>query len=180
VRSGSINVDGGRRFSHFFWRGSNRRNRGGPCIPRGPQPASLMSLSNVDSVEVDKSGEWLLTGDQGICDAAGYFRFAGRDDDIITSAGYRIGPAEVESCLLKHPAVELAAVVGVPDPVRTEIVKAVVVLRAGAVASPELASELQEFVRRRLAAHEYPRIVEFVHQLPTTATGKIVRRMLRG
>jgi acetyl-CoA synthetase len=152
----------------------------GTIAVRRPDPVMFLGYWHNEHATREKfAREWLLTGDQGIRDEAGFFRFAGRNDDIITSAGYRIGPAEVESCLLKHPAVELAAVVGVPDPVRTEIVKALVVPRAGVSASPELACELQEFVRRRLAAHEYPRIIEFVDQLPTTATGKIVRRMLR-
>jgi acetyl-CoA synthetase len=124
-------------------------------------------------------GDWLVSGDLGVRDEAGYFRFVGRDDDLITSGGYRIGPGEIETCLLRHPAVALAAVVGEPDPIRTEIVKAVIVLKPGHTGSPALAAELQEHVRSRLAAHEYPRIVEFVAELPLTATGKIIRRVLR-
>ena len=98
---------------------------------------------------------------------------------LITSGGYRIGPGEIETCLSRHPAVALAAVVGEPDPIRTEVVKAVIVLKPGFKESPALASELQEFVKTRLAAHEYPRIVEFRAELPLTATGKIIRRALR-
>ena len=122
---------------------------------------------------------WLRTGDLAVGDDEGYLRFVGRADDIITSAGYRIGPGEIEDCLLRHPAVALAAVVGNPDPVRGEVVKAFVVLSPAASPSPELTAELQEFVRERLAAYEYPRIVEFVDSLPTTTTGKIRRAELR-
>jgi acetyl-CoA synthetase len=129
--------------------------------------------------EAGAYGDWLVSGDLGVRDEAGYFRFVGRDDDLITSGGYRIGPGEIETCLLRHPAVALAAVVGEPDPIRTEVVKAVIVLKPGHAGSPALAAELQEHVRSRLAAHEYPRIVEFVPELPLTATGKIIRRALR-
>jgi acetyl-CoA synthetase len=124
-------------------------------------------------------GDWLISGDIGMRDEAGYFKFAARDDDVITSGGYRIGPGEIEACLSRHPAVALAAVVGEPDPIRTEVVKAVIVLREGFAASEALRTELQDYVRTRLAAHEYPRIVEFAKELPLTATGKIIRRALR-
>ena len=112
-------------------------------------------------------------------DEEGYLRFQGRDDDVITSGGYRIGPGEVEDCLLKHPAVAMAAVVGVPDPLRTERVKAFVVLAEGEEPSENLAREIQQHVKTRLAAHEYPREVAFIDELPMTATGKIMRRELR-
>ena len=112
-------------------------------------------------------------------DEDGYVRFIGRDDDVITSSGYRIGPGEIEDSLLKHEAVSLAAVVGKPDPLRTEIVKAFVVLKPGRQASQALAEELQAFVRRRLSAHEYPREIAFCDELPMTTTGKIIRRVLR-
>jgi acyl-coenzyme A synthetase/AMP-(fatty) acid ligase len=118
------------------------------------------------------AGEVLLTGDLGRKDDQGYLWFVGRADDVITSAGYRIGPGEVEECLMRHPEVALAAVVGVPDPIRTEIVKAFVVPKTGSMASDVLAREIQEFVKARLAAHEYPRAIEFVDSLPMTATGK--------
>ncbi len=124
-------------------------------------------------------GRWLKTGDTGRIDKDGYVWFVGRDDDVITSAGYRIGPGEIEDCLMKHPAVAMAAAVGVPDPVRTEIVKACIVLNPGQAPSDDLKTEIQAFVRTQLAAHEYPRIVEFVDSLPLTATGKIIRRALR-
>src|SRR5262249_17545772 len=121
----------------------------------------------------------LVTGDEGVREADGFIRFIGRDDDIITSAGYRIGPGEIEDCLLRHPAVRLACAVGKPDAQRTEIVKAYVVLNEGWAAGDALAAELAAHVRDRLAAHEYPREVEFVAELPMTATGKIIRREMR-
>jgi acetyl-CoA synthetase len=122
---------------------------------------------------------WLRTGDLAEQDEDGSFRFVGRADDVITSGGYRIGPAEVEGSLAQHPAVALAAVVGVPDAVRGEIVKAFVVLAPGVEATATLAGELQAFVRTRLAAYEYPREVEFVDALPMTTTGTIQRAALR-
>jgi acetyl-CoA synthetase len=125
------------------------------------------------------AGGLLLTGDLARKDDDGYLWFVGRADDVITSAGYRIGPGEVEDCLMRHPQVALAAVVGVPDPIRTEVVKAFVVVKGGGIGSDALAREIQEFVKTRLAAHEYPRAVEFVESLPMTATGKIKRRELK-
>jgi acetyl-CoA synthetase len=124
-------------------------------------------------------GDWMLTGDQGVTDDEGYFHFVGRDDDVITSAGYRIGPGEIEDCLIRHPAVALAAAVGKPDPIRTEIVKAFIQLKPGIAASDTLASEIQNFVRTQLAAHEYPREIAFVESMPMTTTGKVIRRLLR-
>jgi acetyl-CoA synthetase len=124
-------------------------------------------------------GDWMLTGDQGVVDDDGYFTFVGRDDDVITSSGYRIGPGEIEDCLLGHPAVALAAVVGKPDPVRTEIVKAFIVLKTEQPPSAALAAEIQDFVKTRLSAHEYPREVAFIDAMPMTTTGKIIRRLLR-
>jgi acetyl-CoA synthetase len=124
-------------------------------------------------------GDWMTTGDQGVIDDEGYVSFVGRDDDVITSAGYRIGPGEIEDCLITHPAVALAAVVGKPDPVRTEIVKAFVVLKPGQAASERLAADIQGFVRTRLSAHEYPREIAFIDELPMTTTGKVIRRLLR-
>jgi acetyl-CoA synthetase len=124
-------------------------------------------------------GDWMTTGDQGVVDDQGYFTFVGRDDDVITSAGYRIGPGEIEDCLIGHPAVALAAVVGKPDPVRTEIVKAFLVLKPGMTASDALATEIQTFVKTRLSAHEYPREIAFIPEMPMTSTGKVIRRLLR-
>ena len=147
---------------------------------RSPDPVMFLGYwDNPAATAAKFRGDWLLSGDTGLRDEAGYLRFVGRDDDVITSGGYRIGPGEIETCLSRHPAVALAAVVGEPDPIRTEVVKAVIVLRPGYTGSPALAAELQEHVRTRLAAHEYPRIVEFRAELPLTATGKIIRRALR-
>jgi len=103
----------------------------------------------------------------------------GRDDDLITSAGYRIGPGEIEDCLTKHPAVALAAVIGAPDELRTEVVKAFVLLRPGHAGGPELEASIRNFVAARLSPHERPRDIEFVDSLPMTATGKIRRKDLR-
>jgi acetyl-CoA synthetase len=152
----------------------------GSIAIRRPDPAMFLEYWHNPTATGKKfAGDWLLTGDSGFADAEGYIHFVGRDDDVITSAGYRIGPGEVEDCLIKHPAVALAAVVGVPDPERTERVKAFLVLNRGYEASPALAREIQGFVKQRLAAHEYPREVEFIGSLPMTATGKIMRKELR-
>lgn len=124
-------------------------------------------------------GKYYLTGDTVEMAADGSIAFVGRGDDIITSSGYRIGPFDVESCLIEHPAVAETAVIGKPDPERTEIVKAFVVLRAGYEASAALADELQLMVKRRLAAHAFPREIEFVTELPKTPSGKIQRFLLR-
>lgn len=120
-------------------------------------------------------GDWMLTGDRGLWDG-GYLRFVGREDDVITSAGYRIGPSEIEDCLLRHPAVALAAVIGVPDPVRTESVQAHVVLKPGAEATE---AALQTHIRTLLSAHLVPRRVVFEDSLPMTVTGKIIRKELK-
>ena len=152
----------------------------GNLAVKRPDPVMFLEYwNNPEASEKKFAGDWLLTGDMGLRDEEGYFRFVGRDDDVITSGGYRIGPGEIEDCLLKHPAVAMAAAVGVPDEMRTERVKAFVVLREGHGESAELAAELQAHVKARLAAHEYPREVEFIAALPMTATGKIIRRALR-
>ncbi|SPP98349.1 Acetyl-coenzyme A synthetase (fragment) [Bradyrhizobium vignae] len=124
-------------------------------------------------------GNWLLTGDLGVRDAEGRLRFVGRNDDVIGSAGYRIGPAEVEDCLLAHQAVRIAGVVAKPDPVRGAIVAAYVVLKDGYIGSDALADDIASFVKSRLAAHEYPRMVRFIDEMPLTTTGKIIRGALR-
>ena len=145
-----------------------------------PDPVMFLGYWNKPDATRDKFiGDWLVTGDLGRRDEDGFFWYVGRDDDVITSGGYRIGPGEVEECLIGHPAVAMAAVIGVPDPIRTEIVKACVVLRAGVEPTAELAREIQDFVKVRLAAHEYPREVAFVAELPMTVTGKVMRRVLR-
>ena len=124
-------------------------------------------------------GEWYITGDRAYKDEDGYFWFVGRADDVIISAGYRIGPFEVESALKEHPAVAESAVVASPDEMRGEIVKAFVILAPGYTASPELASELQDHVKRVTAPYKYPREIEFVDSLPKTISGKIRRVELR-
>jgi acetyl-CoA synthetase len=145
-----------------------------------PNPAMLLEYWNNPRATKDKFvGDWMLTGDLGHRDEDGYFWYRGRADDVITSAGYRIGPGEVEDALLRHPAVRLAAAIGVPDPVRTESIKAFLVLAEGHQPSEALENEIREFVKTRLARHEYPRAIEFVDSLPTTTTGKIMRRELR-
>jgi acetyl-CoA synthetase len=147
---------------------------------RRPDPVMFLGYWNNPGASREKfAGEYLLTGDMGRLDAEGHFWFLGRADDVITSAGYRIGPGEIENCLMKHPAVAMAAAVGVPDALRTEIVKAFLVLKPGRDAGSALAREIQDFVKLRLAAHEYPRQIEFVDSLPMTTTGKIIRRELR-
>ncbi len=156
----------------------------GQIAVEAPDPVMFLRYWNRPEATAAKfvtgpDGRFLLTGDTGARDPDGYFRFVGRDDDVITSAGYRIGPGEIEDCLLTHPAVSMAAAVGVPDPIRTERVKAVVVLKPGIDGTDALKADLQAHVKTRLAAHEYPRIVEFRDHLPMTATGKIIRRALR-
>jgi acetyl-CoA synthetase len=124
-------------------------------------------------------GEWMTIGDLGRRDGDGYFWFEGRADDVIKSAGYRIGPFEVESAMLRHPAVAEAAAVGRPDPLRGQIVTAFVVLKPGQRLYPGLTEEIVEIVKARVGRHQYPRAVEFVDELPKTETGKIQRFLLR-
>lgn len=152
----------------------------GNIAVKRPDPVMFLGYWNNDQATNAKfAGDYLLTGDTGLMDEDNWIRFVGRDDDVITSSGYRIGPGEIEDCLLKHPAVALAGVVGKPDPRRTEIVKAYIVLKAGTEPTDDLADEIALFVKKRLAAHEYPREVAFVDALPMTTTGKVIRRELR-
>jgi acetyl-CoA synthetase len=124
-------------------------------------------------------GEWGCTGDQAKRDADGYLWYQGRSDDVIKSAGYRIGPAEIESCLVRHPAVANAAVIGKDDEARGAIVKAFIVLQPGHPPSEGLKEDIQKHVRGRLAPYEYPREIEFIAALPMTTTGKVQRKELR-
>jgi acetyl-CoA synthetase len=124
-------------------------------------------------------GDWGLTGDQGKMDEDGYLWYQGRTDDVIKSAGYRIGPAEIESCLVKHPAIANAAVIGKADEARGQIVKAFIVLQPEVRASAALEEEIRQHVRGRLAPYEYPREIEFIDALPMTTTGKVQRKELR-
>ena len=152
----------------------------GTLAARAPDPVFMLGYWQNEAATREKyRGEWLLTGDIGRQDADGFLWFAGRDDDIISSGAYRIGPSEIEDCLIRHPAVAMAAVIGTPDPVRGQIVKAFVVPSEGISGDDALRAEIQAHVRERLAAHQYPRAVAFVDSLPLTATGKIRRRELR-
>ncbi|MFH1234580.1 MAG: AMP-binding protein [Candidatus Diapherotrites archaeon] len=122
---------------------------------------------------------WYFTGDKAYKDKDGYFWFVGRADDVIKASGYRIGPFEVESVLIEHPAVAEAAVVGHPDPVRGTVVKAFIILAPGFKGSDKLTGEIQEFVKKQTAPYKYPRIIEYVKELPKTISGKIRRAELR-
>jgi acetyl-CoA synthetase len=127
----------------------------------------------------DPDDSWCRTGDTAVMDADGYLWYQGRSDDVFKAAGYRIGPSEIENCLVKHVAVANAAVVPKPDAERGALVKAFVVLAPGFAPSPELAGELQAHVRGKLAPYEYPKEIEFIDALPMTTTGKVQRRVLR-
>jgi acetyl-CoA synthetase len=152
----------------------------GEVAVKRPDPVMFLKYWKNPEATADKYiGDWCLTGDLAKQDDEGYFWFVGRKDDLITSAGYRIGPAEIEDCIMKHTAVGMVAVVGSPDEVRTEIVKAFIVLKPDVVANDDVATDIKEFVKVRLAAHEYPREIEFVDALPMTATGKIMRKDLK-
>lgn len=161
----------------------------GEELPRGtqgiigvrvPNPCTMLEYwKNPEATAKKYAGGFLLTGDLGVQDDDGYFWYVSREDDVITSAGYRIGPAEIEHTLMKHPAVAMSAVVGIPDPIRTEAIKAWIVLRPGFTAGDALARDIQDFVKVQLAAHEYPRHIQFTDTLPMTATGKVLRRELR-
>lgn len=139
-----------------------------------PRPVGLFTeyWLNPDEMAKKFRGGWYLTGDRAACDEEGYFWFIGRKDDVIKSSGYRIGPFEVESALLEHPSVVEAAVVGKPDVLRGQIVKAFIVLRAGLEPREELKQELQNHCKRLIAAYKYPREIEFVDELPKTVSGK--------
>ncbi|MBU2328834.1 MAG: AMP-binding protein [Alphaproteobacteria bacterium] len=152
----------------------------GQVAIRRPDPVMFLGYWDNAKATADKFvGDWMKTGDLGRQDEDGYVQFFGRDDDVITSSGYRIGPAEIEDCLIGHPAVRLAAVIGKPDVLRTEIVKAFVVVQAGHEPGPALAAEVRDWVKNRLSMHEYPREIEFVAELPLTTSGKVIRRLLR-
>ena len=161
----------------------------GEVLPRGqrgivgvraPNPCMMLEYwRNPEATAKKYAGGFLLTGDLGVQDDQGYFQYVSREDDVITTAGYRVGPSEIEHTLMKHPAVAISAVVGIPDPIRTESIKAWIVLRPGFEAGDKLAKEIQDFVKVQLAAHEYPRFIQFATELPMTATGKVLRRELR-
>jgi acetyl-CoA synthetase len=139
---------------------------GTPCLP-----------DRIGEIKVWRHGSWFPTKDRGQIDGDGIFWHAGRADDVIISAGWTIGPGEVEDAIMQHQEVAEAAVIGVPDPVRGQIVKAFIVPKHSPV--PGLAEEIQTLVRTRLSQHEYPRQIEFVTELPKTPAGKVNRKMLR-
>jgi len=145
------------------------------AVRRGAAPMMLGYWNRPDETAAKFRGDWMLTGDRGIWEGE-FLRFVGREDDVITSSGYRIGPAEIEDCLMTHPDVATVGVVGKPDALRTEIVKAYVVPKAGSDPSVSL---LQAWVKERLASYSYPREIEFVEALPMTVTGKVIRRELK-
>ncbi|HLW47802.1 MAG TPA: AMP-binding protein [bacterium] len=157
-----------------------RAGETGEVAIRRPDPVMFLGYWNDPDATAKKfQGDWALMGDLASRDADGYLWFVARKDDLIKSGAYRIGPGEVEECLLRHPVVAMAAVIGVPDPERGQTVKACVCLAPGHEPSAALASALQEWVKTRLGFHAYPRLVEFVAELPLTTTGKIQRYVLR-
>ena len=152
----------------------------GEIAVKAPDPVMFLEYwQNSEATREKFVGDWMRTGDFGRKDSDGNFWFSGRQDDIIESGGFRIGPGEVEDCLMKHPAVALVGVIGVPDPVRGEIVKAFVLPRAGVIPDQALEQSIQAHVKNRLEAHAYPREVVFVAEMPRTSTGKILRSELR-
>ncbi|HYS14121.1 MAG TPA: AMP-binding protein, partial [Burkholderiaceae bacterium] len=145
-----------------------------------PDPVFFMQYwKNEDATRGKFTGGWCRTGDLAQRDADGYLWYQGRADDMFKAAGYRIGPGEIENCLLKHPAVANAAVVPKPDAERGNLVKAFVVLASGFAGDQSLVERLQEHVRGKLAPYEYPKEIEFIAELPMTTTGKVQRRVLR-
>lgn len=149
-----------------------------------PDPVFFLGYWNNDGATRrkytgDLHDSWCRTGDTAVMDEDGYLWYQGRSDDVFKAAGYRIGPSEIENCLVKHPAVANAAVVPKPDPERGAVVKAYVVLAAGATGDAALVEALQQHVRGRLAPYEYPKEIEFIDALPMTTTGKVQRRVLR-
>jgi acetyl-CoA synthetase len=164
-------------------------NEGGEILKPGelgeiavkcPDPVMFLEYwRNPEATKKKFIGDWMRTGDYGIKDENGHFSFTGRQDDIIESGGYRIGPGEVEDCLMKHEAVALVGVIGVPDPVRGEIVKAFIQPKEGVNVDEALEESIKQHVKTKLEAHAYPREVEFMKKLPRTKTGKILKHELR-
>jgi acetyl-CoA synthetase len=149
-----------------------------------PDPIFFLGYwKNPEATRQKYSGDWCRTGDLASVDADGYLWYQGRADDMFKAAGYRIGPSEIENCLVKHPAVANVAVVPKPDPERGNVVKAFIVLtqdtERGGAADEKLIAELQTHVRGKLAPYEYPKEIEFINELPMTTTGKVQRRVLR-
>ncbi len=155
--------------------GQTTTDEGDVAVRRGSASMMLRYWNRPDETAAKFRGDWMITGDRGIWEGD-YLRFVGREDDVITSAGYRIGPAEIEDCLMMHPGVATVGVVGKPDALRTEVVKAYVVRKAGADVEGQ---ELQDWVKGRLASYSYPREVAFLDALPMTVTGKVIRNELK-
>ncbi len=158
---------------------------GGNALPSGqPGQLAVQGVTGCRYLDDERQSSyvrsgWNLTGDTGFLDESGYFHFHARNDDIIVSSGYNIAGPEVEAALLEHPAVLECGVVGIPDAVRGQIVKAFVILRAGFASDTVLAAAIQEFVKARIAPYKYPRVIEFVESLPRTETSKLQRYRLR-
>jgi acetyl-CoA synthetase len=153
----------------------------GKLVVKPTWPTILRSIWRNEEkyTEYFKIPGWYVSGDQAWKDEDGYFWFVGRADDVINTSGHRVGPFEVESALVEHPAVVEAGVIGKPDEERGEIIKAFVVLRNNTAATPELLEEIKDFTKRQLAAHAYPREIEVKDRLPKTRSGKIMRRLLK-
>jgi len=152
----------------------------GEIAVRCPDPVMFLEYWNNPEATREKfAGEWLKTGDLGRKDEDGYFWFAGRADDLIESGGYRIGPGEIEECLMTHKAVAMVCVLGVPDPVRGQIVKAFIVPHPGFKADLALEESIREHVKGKLEAHAYPRAIQFLEEMPMTKTGKIMKNKLK-
>jgi len=152
----------------------------GEIAVQAPDPSLFLGYwQNRAATEERFLGDWFRTGDYGTKDREGYFWFLGREDDIIESGGYRIGPGEIEEALKKHQAVAMAAAIGVPHEIRGEVVKAFIVPKSGVRVSEDLENNIKEFVRTRLEAHAYPREIEFVTELPVGNTGKVLKKELK-
>lgn len=165
----------GHRLAILNASGIQTDGEGEVAVAKGSASMMLEYWNNPSQTAAKFKGDWMLTGDRGRW-VNGFVRFIGRDDDVITSSGYRIGPAEIEDCLITHPCVATAGVVGKPDALRTEIVKAFVVLKPGASVTAEA---LQIWVKDRLASYSYPREISFLNELPMTVTGKVIRKTLK-
>lgn len=153
----------------------------GDLVLKASTVSSLMKTiwNNKDKFDSYFKDQWYVSGDRAVKDKDGYFWFVGRSDDVINTAGERVGPFEVESALVTHPAVVEAGVIGKPDPVRGQIIKAFVVVKPGVPQHDELKNEIQAHVKKHLAGHAYPREIEFIDKLPKTRSGKIMRRILK-
>jgi len=152
----------------------------GEIAVKCPDPVMFLEYwKNEKATKERFIGDWMRTGDFGTKDENGYFRFTGREDDIIESGGFRIGPGEIEDCLMKHEAVALVGVIGVPDKLRGEIIKAFVMPKDGVKVDKALEDNMKEYVKTKLEAQAYPREIEFVQEMPRTKSGKILRSELR-